>query len=78
MVKIIKNLRNMKILMENSMMSKKIKYEIKHSQKNIIDLSDTQSEDEDECENKCQKHDNGDHTTDPTNIMKNLSMSIVK
>ena len=43
-VKIVKSLKKLKILMENTMMTDDIKKEIKHSEKNIIYLS---SEEED-------------------------------
>ena len=44
MVKLIKGLRNIKILMKNSMMSKEVRKQLMHVDKNVINL-DTSSED---------------------------------
>ena len=39
-LKIVKSLKKLKILMENSMMTEEMKKEIKHSEKNVIYLDD--------------------------------------
>ena len=44
MVKLIKGLRNIKILMKNSMMSKDVRFQLEHVDKNVINL-DTSSDD---------------------------------
>ena len=38
MVKIIKNIRHMKILMNNSLMSPEVKSSLEHAEKNFINL----------------------------------------
>ena len=45
-VKIMKNLRDMKTLQENSVMDESMKFSIAHHMKNYIDLDTTQSEEE--------------------------------
>lgn len=40
-VKIVKSLKKLKILMENSLMTEEVKKQIKHSEKNLIYLSDS-------------------------------------
>ena len=42
-VKVIRALRNIKILMRNSLMSKRVKYEIKHAEKNLINIDSSDS-----------------------------------
>ena len=42
-VKVIRALRNIKILMRNSLMSKQVKYEIKHVEKNLINIDSNDS-----------------------------------
>ena len=44
-VKIVKSLKKLKILMENSFLTEKVKKQIKHSEKNIIQLSSDDSHD---------------------------------
>ena len=46
-VKIIKSLKKLKILMENSFMTDEVKKQIKHSKKNILYLSSDDDEDKD-------------------------------
>jgi len=52
-VKVIRALRNIKILMRNSLMSKKVKFEITHAGKNLINIdsgdSSSPSEEEDDA-----------------------------
>lgn len=43
-VKIMKSVRNMKILMRHSFMDDEIKYQISHSKKNLINIDTTSSE----------------------------------
>ena len=43
-VKLVKNLRYMKILLRSSLMSKKMKFDIMHAQKNLIELSEEEEE----------------------------------
>ena len=45
-VKLMKDLRHMKILLKNSLMSKKMQFDIIHAEKNIIDVSVDSSEDD--------------------------------
>lgn len=45
-VKIVKSLKKLKILMENSFMTDDVKKQIKHSEKNLIFLSSNSSGDE--------------------------------
>ena len=68
MVKLIRNLRNIKILMKNSFMSEKIKYEIKHSDFNLINLSS--DDDEHDVQNELN--------IVPENILLSLTQKIVK
>ena len=78
-IKIIHSLRNMKVLMKNSLMSEKVKFELAHSNKNFIDLdasSSSDSSDDTERDNSRSKADyetpeskrglkcNGDHDED--------------
>ena len=44
-VKIIKSLKKLKILMENSFLTDEVKKQIKHSEKNILILSSDENED---------------------------------
>ena len=44
-VKIIKSLKKLKILMENSFLTDEVKKQIKHSEKNILNLSSDENED---------------------------------
>ena len=48
-VKIMKSLRNMKILMKNSFMDGEVKYQITHAKKNLLNI-DTSSDDEEDGE----------------------------
>lgn len=55
-LKIIKSLRDMKILMKSKMLDKETKFEIAHSRKNIIDIDEpTSSSDFDEDEKEIKK-----------------------
>ena len=45
LVKLMRNLRNMKLLMSNSLMSKKLKFDILHSYKNFINIDSDFSSD---------------------------------
>ena len=64
-VKIMKSLRDMKILMKNSMMDKQVRYQIRHSEKNILNLDSTSSEEygdeveEPQTKQKDQENDQG-------------------
>ena len=51
-VKIIRTLRDIKILMKNSLMTHEVKHEIRHADKNVIDLEDTIDEDAVEIEDE--------------------------
>ena len=55
-VKIMKSMRDMKILMKNSLMDNQIRYQIKHSEKNILNLDSTSSEEEFEIDQKQPQH----------------------
>lgn len=44
MVKIVKNLRQLKILMNNSLMSPEVKFMLQHAEKNFIDLDGSDSD----------------------------------
>ena len=50
-VRMLRDLRNAKILLSNTMMDKTTKFEIAHNDKNLIRL-DTSDEEEDESEEK--------------------------
>lgn len=55
-LKIIKSLRDMKILMKSKMLDKETKFEIAHSRKNIIDIDEpTSSDDGDQDEKELKK-----------------------
>lgn len=47
-VKIMKSIRNMKILMRNSFMDDETKFQITHSRKNLINLDTSSNESDDE------------------------------
>jgi hypothetical protein len=47
-IKLIKNLRNQKILSKNSLLTKEVKNQIKHQEQNLINLEDTSDFDSDE------------------------------
>ena len=47
-VKIMKSIRNVKILMKNSLMSDEVAFNLAHAQKNLINLDDTEEESEEE------------------------------
>lgn len=55
-VKIMKNLRNIKILMRNSFMDDEIKYQITHARKNLLNI-DTSSESLEEETHHSNNHD---------------------
>lgn len=40
-IKLIKNVRNQKVLTKNSLMSEELRQQLKHCEKNLIDLEDT-------------------------------------
>ena len=89
-VKMMKSLRNMKILMRNSFMDEEVKYQITHSKKNLINI-DTSSEDHDadedgeltqtgfdkECDNDAPAHCASVKDTDPKAIRRKLTRSII-
>ena len=82
----MKGLRYQKILMRSSLMNSKVKYEIQHSAKNLVDLdTSSQSEDGDanhdnEMTHDPQENDNhsdpGNPTADPNAIMSNLTKNM--
>lgn len=78
-VKLIRNIRHMKILLKHSLMTKQMKYEISQTYKNIIDIDeDTPEEDpmphsQDESEEE-KKSVNG--PIDPSKIQSNLRNTI--
>lgn len=64
-IKLIKNVRDQKVLSKNSLMSEQLKQQLKHSEKNLIDLEDTsdfdsgsnvESSDDIEIDGKIIKH----------------------
>ena len=44
LVKIIKSIRNMKVIMKHKLMNEKLKLEVKHSEKSVIDVESTPSD----------------------------------
>ena len=77
MVQILQDLRNMNILLSSSLMDKKIKQQILHSEMNIIYLDSSESESDiaDICGPRDDHHE---ITSDPGLILKNLNKSIIK
>ena len=72
LVKLMKNLRNMKVLMRNSLMNKQVKFDILHSYKNLINLdSDLGSDHSDPLTEIAEKEEEGG-TIDPRKISANL------
>ena len=49
-VKIIRSLRDLKILMNNSLLNADLKNYLRHAEKNLIDLENTSDLDEDEVD----------------------------
>jgi len=68
-VKIMKKLRNLKILLSNSLMTPEVKFSIAYTDKNVINLDESiqeaDKEGDDNC-NDCNKIANRTGTTDPT------------
>ena len=50
LIKVVRNMRNFKILLSSFLMTPKVKFEIAHQAKNVLDLNDTVSEDQAEQE----------------------------
>ena len=72
-VKIIRSLRDLKILMKNSLMSKNMKLQIRHSGKNLINLySEEDESDPIEEEQLVSENDKTSTTIDPNQIQKNI------
>ena len=72
LVKLMKNLRNMKVLMRNSLMNKQVKFDILHSYKNLINLdSDLGSDHSDPLTEIAENEEEGG-TVDPRKISANL------
>lgn len=55
-VKLIRNIRNSKNLLQNSLMNSEIKFQLAHTKKNFINIDTCSSEDEADCDHK---HCNG-------------------
>ena len=74
-VKIIRSIRNMKVLLKNSFMDEEIKYKILHSKKNLINIDETLSscdEEQTDAEENSQQPDE----MDPKNIRRKLTGAI--
>lgn len=54
-LKIIKNLRDMKILMKSKLLDKETKFEIQHSTHNVINIDNTTTDENDDEENIIEK-----------------------
>lgn len=84
-VKILRSLRFIKILMKNSLMSPQVKFEIKHSGKNLIVLDETQESDSDDdvknlsLDDSLQTFEDNlpKPTSNPDDILKNLKKNIL-
>ena len=87
-VKMMKSLRNMKILMRNSFMDEEVKYQITHAKKNLINIdtsSDDHGEDGDitqtgfdkECDDDAPAHCASIKDMDPKTIRRKLTGAII-
>ena len=81
MVKIIKSIRNMKVIMKHKLINEKLKLEVKHSEKSVIDVESTPSDSTSSSEDKEKEKDKPGtgseqmKTTDRTSMSKPTSIS---
>ena len=84
-IKLIKNVRNQKVLSKNSLMSEQLKQQLKHCEKNLIDLEDTsdfdsgsnvESSEDIEIDGKVVEHKTPEAVRDKTDPISHLDRSI--
>lgn len=76
LVKIIKSIRNIKVIMKHKLMNEKLKLEVKHSEKSVIDVESTPSDSTSSSdENRDKAGSEQMKTTDRTSLSKPNSLS---
>jgi len=76
-LEIVKDLRIMKVILANSIMTKKVRKQIEHHKDLLIDL-DSSSEYESTDQESEEREENGPPAFDPKSITKNLSKKIAR